>query len=406
MIKKVSFLFLTLFISSNAIAQIDFQKGYFITNNNERKACLIRDLDWKNNPVSFEYKLTENSKTQIGDINDIREFGIDENSKFIRKKVEINRSSDLDESLEHDREITSREEELFLKVIVEGNAILYYYEEGNLRRFFYAIDEFPVKSLGYKRYMKSNSVISENNEYRQELYNNLKCKDLTRNRFAKLKYGNPSLVALFQDYNQCIDPNYVPLNIKRNKTKINLSLRPGINFSTTSTKNTTGTLGQVSFDTEFESKINFRFGLEMELVLPFNKSKWSILLEPTYRNYQASSTESENSLFDNFEIDYESIEIALGVRHSIYLKDKAKLFLTGYMLNDWELDSKLLRIIGPSVLELEINPLSNFGMGLGYKSNGGISVEFRWDSSRNLFRDSFWTSGFRNVSLILGYTII
>jgi hypothetical protein len=363
-------------------------------------------LDWKNNPDSFEYKLSEGSEIQIGNIGYIKEFGIDDNAKFVRNTVKINRSSDRDATLEFSREVVSKEEELFLKVLVEGKAILYYYEEGDLRRFFYTIDNCPVKQLVYKRYRKSNRLIGENTQFRQELLNNLKCDGITQGIFAKMKYKGPSLVALFKRYNKCIDPNYVASKNEKRKTFIHLSLRPGVTFSKTRTENIAGALGQVTNVTEFDSKTNFRLGLELELVFPFNNNKWSILLEPTYRNYQSSSEDNGGSFVSNLEIDYTSIEFTIGVRHSFYLNDSSKLFLTGYILNDMEMDSRLIRNIGVSSLEVKINPLSNFGIGLGYKFNNKISAEFRFDSPRELFRNSLWTSDFNNISLILGYTIL
>ena len=37
-------------------SQIIFENGYFIDESNNRIECLIKNIDWKNNPTEFEYK--------------------------------------------------------------------------------------------------------------------------------------------------------------------------------------------------------------------------------------------------------------------------------------------------------------------------------------------------------------
>ena len=56
--------------------QIRFEKGYFITNENQRTECLIKNVDWKNNPHEFLYKLKDRKETQKGTIQSVKEFGI------------------------------------------------------------------------------------------------------------------------------------------------------------------------------------------------------------------------------------------------------------------------------------------------------------------------------------------
>ena len=49
--KTLTFIFiLTSIITS---AQINFEKGYYISNSGEKTECFIKNIDWMNNPVSF-----------------------------------------------------------------------------------------------------------------------------------------------------------------------------------------------------------------------------------------------------------------------------------------------------------------------------------------------------------------
>ena len=61
---------------TRSFSQVVFEPGYFITESNERIECLIRNMDWKNNPYEIEYKLSEASSEKIEGIDNILEFGI------------------------------------------------------------------------------------------------------------------------------------------------------------------------------------------------------------------------------------------------------------------------------------------------------------------------------------------
>ena len=96
--KQLLFL-LTIISSINCFSQISYEKGYYIDNNNQKTNCLIKNIDWRNNPTEFEYKLSNNSESQKITIKSIREFGIDKISKYVRSTVNIDVSSDILDNL-------------------------------------------------------------------------------------------------------------------------------------------------------------------------------------------------------------------------------------------------------------------------------------------------------------------
>ncbi|NOJ76422.1 hypothetical protein [Empedobacter stercoris] len=118
-------------------AQIRFEQGYIIDNNNQRQDVLIKNIDWLNNPKSIEYKNDETSKIEIATINQIKEFGINNRSKYVKADVKIDRSSEELSNISNIQEPEFKEETLFLKVLIEGEASLYDYVDYNLKRFFY-----------------------------------------------------------------------------------------------------------------------------------------------------------------------------------------------------------------------------------------------------------------------------
>ena len=73
--------------------QIKFEKGYIIDNSGVKTECLIRNLDWRDNPRVIQYKLSEESDIVSGSIDFIKEFKVDNYPRFVRYDVKIDRSS-------------------------------------------------------------------------------------------------------------------------------------------------------------------------------------------------------------------------------------------------------------------------------------------------------------------------
>ena len=127
-------------LATCSFAQITFEKAYFINSINQRVDCLIKNYDWKNNPTEIEYKTDETSEKQTSEFSSIKEFGISGYSKFVRVQTDVDRSSpDMSVSSQSSPEWSH--EEIFLKVLLEGGASLYFYEDGSLQRFFYSLSD-------------------------------------------------------------------------------------------------------------------------------------------------------------------------------------------------------------------------------------------------------------------------
>ncbi|WP_157429294.1 hypothetical protein [Aequorivita sublithincola] len=127
-------LFLVFFMFSS-VSQNQYESGYFIKNDGSKISCLVRPLDWSTNPVTFQYKLSEDAKTEIGKIENVKEFGTDFTTKFFRTTVEIDQSSEAIASLTYDRNPVFKQETLFVKVLVEGKVTLYFTSRETKNRF-------------------------------------------------------------------------------------------------------------------------------------------------------------------------------------------------------------------------------------------------------------------------------
>ncbi len=389
---KRLFTLIALIFAFNSYAQINFEKGYYIDNSGQKFDCLIKNMDWENNPISFKYKTSENGEVQEKDVSAVREFGIIDFSKHVRRKVAIDRSSEEVQKLSSQRQPIFQEEELFLKVLIEGDASLLYYQLGNLKRYFYSLGDAKTEQLVFKSYRTAKGNIGKNNQYKQQVLNALKCETLHQNDFENLKYENRSLIPLFEKYNNCKGGNSVNFDKKVKRDLFNLSLRPRLNSSTMTLNNAFSELR----NTELDRELSFGFGVEMEFILPFNKNKWAIILEPAYQYYKSSN--------EIAEVDYKSIEVPLGIRHYFFLNEDSKIMVNAAMVFDLMLDSELnFR----HALNLDLRTDNNLAFGVGYKFKEKYSFEVNYQKSGGILAlyDS-WNSDFKTLSLIFGYTIL
>lgn len=405
-------------ISLFSHAQIKFEPGYTINNSGQKITCYIKDVDWKNNPDKFEYRITPESENITGLLKNFREFGTHGGSKYVGREVQINRSSNKTAELEDSRAIEFQQQKLFLKVLVEGHANLYYYEDGDLRRFFYRIDSGEIMQLRYKRflkdpdefnnYKKSETQIGENNEFRQQLWNDFKCDGQSKKAIEKLAYKIDPIMRLFDDYNLCRDSNYVKKEKTRTHFRVNTAIRPGLNLTTLKVDNSFSAFRSVNF----KQKSGLRIGLEIEAILPFNKNKWALLAEPTYHSYANEGATTNQLSFSSInytaEIKYTSLELPIGVRHYMFFTDKLKLFINASLLLDIPFDSNIRYTNGVSETTAQLGFNSSLVAGLGLNFNDKLSIEARYLGSREVFSSSefiSYISDYKGFSLILGYTI-
>lgn len=409
MTKKL-LLILLLTVSLNALAQIKFENGYFINEANQKTECLIKNIDWKSSPTEFEYQLASDAEIKKESIKNIREFGVYNSAKFIRETVDIDRSSVNIQDLSRERNPIFKQETLFLRVLVEGGYNLYEYSDGNLRRFFYSSKDKKIEQLVYKQYMALHRYnykpalvqATKNNYYQQQLLNDMKCETITLKTVENVDYKRGDLMNFFKEYNQCNNsaPTYFEKKPKRNV--FDLTIRPRMNYSSLSISDKP----VQKFKTQFDSELEFGIGVEMEFYLPYNKNKWSVIVEPTYHTYTTEKITTKKSNYVA-KVDYNSIEVPFGLRHYFYLNDDSKLFVNATYSYSFRLGSSITftRDDNRATEYLELDPNKNFAFGAGYKYNDKFSVELRYNSRHVLDNYLEWKSNYNSTSLIIGYTI-
>jgi hypothetical protein len=411
--------FILFLLTTYSFGQISFQKGYFIDNENRKTECLIKNMDWKNNPIEFTYKLEESGTPEKGNISSVKEFGIYDVSKYIRSNTKIDRSNDNINSLSYERLPIWSQEILFLKVLVEGKASLFYYEEGSLKRFFYSVSDTSINQLIYKRYiidyqkMYEDHLISKevyekkklsrttmnapyNNTFRQQLWKDVGGENVSVQYVEKIEYNTRDLEKYFIDYNQGSGIGIVK---KYNKPKSGLykfKITPGYNLSSVSLKNSKSEI----WNLDFKSNTSFRLGLESEFILPFNKNKWGLIIEPTFEYFNSEMKTNT----DVATIDYNTIEFPIGIRYHIYMNEDLKIFFNGIWISNMALTfNSNVRQDYESVLDITSARSYAVGGGIEYKK---FSFEVRCHTNKQLLGTySLWTTDYPRISFIVGYTI-
>lgn len=393
--KKSLFLFSFFIFHVSSFAQIVFEEGYLINNSGEKISCLIKNNDWKHNPSSFEYKTSQNAVIKKAIVEQVQEFGVISDSKYIRFKVKIDKSSDNLNQLSHSKQPEYEEELLFLRCLIDGKANLYSYEVPGLERYFYSLEGDTPKQLIFKRYLTKSEQVKKNNHYQQQLWNSLKCSTLFRDKVANISYNKKQLIDFFVAYNQCQNASYTNYKKKSSKKSFKLTVRPGLMITTLAIYNE---MSQ-NRDWDFGSKLNYRIGLETEFVLPFNKNKWSIIIEPTYHTY----TTNDESDFEKVDVRYNSIEIPIGIRHYFFLDNDSKLFLNGALV----LELPLKSIIDYEFSrDLDLGSSGKGVFGIGYNIQDKYSVELRLGIANSVLNKYLlWGTDYRRATLILGYNL-
>jgi len=409
--RQILFTVLLTLLSIKSYSQIVFENGYFINESDQKINCLIKNIDWEDNPSKFEYKISQDEPTQKGDIQTIKEFGINGVSKYIRAKVKIDISSDELNDLNSEKNPIFREEELFLKVLIEGKASLYLYENRNLTRYFYSANGSFINQLVYKRYMINESNVAQNNLFRQQLFNDLKCQGITSRSVEDIEYGKKDLKKLFSNFNECTNSAYVSYGLKQKNDLFNLSFRPGLNLGNLVIQNSPASF----YNTDFGNKLSFRFGIEAEFLLPFKKNKWGIIIEPTLQSFKLEKTIKSNydptipvfwgGLVSN--VKYQAIELPLGVRHYFFFNNESQIFINvSYVLvfnNNSTIEFRTGS--GSLVSSKDIKSGNAVAVGMGFKYKNRYGIEMRYQTGREIINDYYWSSDYKTFSVIFGYTL-
>jgi len=385
------------------IAQNKFEKGEAVKLNGEQVNCLIKNEDWITVPTQFEYKLSESSEIKTGTIDEFKSFRIGKSFKYVKETIDVDRDI---EKQPNNSGLTYQDETLFLKLIVEGRINLYHLEDEKLNIFFMkSQNSGEIIQLKHKTYFDDKYKLRENNSFRKQLYDAFNDFNIKIDEIKNTNYNINDLKSIFEKYNKAAGS----YRIYFNKTKINYNVYAKAGLSSIKYL---AQGGEGITNIAFTNETTFRAGAELEMVLPYSKAKWSVFVSPMYQSYSSEASAgiaiSDNpSALTNFNaIEYESIELPIGIRRYFFSKtaDNFRLYANAAYVFDIGLSGNLI-LIGEDRL-LRNNRGLNFMLGGGIQFND-FGLEFLYFSPRDLANSNpGFVSDYKSIAINFTYNFL
>lgn len=349
-----------------------YKSGYFITVDGDTTKALILDAAWRDNPVSFTYKIEPEGKEKEASITDVSEFSIPNVFKYIRATVPLDLSAKSNKQVLDSGKPDYQKQTVFLKVIVNGSADLYYYQDGGMKLFFYQAANYAIRPLIYKKYLTRNGKIAQNQQYLEEVWKNVNCFTKTKLEMSEIDYNQRSLKKHFVEHNRCLQSDVTVYKLKPGGALFNISLIPGFNLTQLES---TVRINEGNDSFEHNKSSTFRLGVAIEYRAS-RISKWSIILEPAYRVMD----EQYSIRNRDFDLDFQAFQIPVMIRRYFDLSNSFAIYANPILLGTLPFDSKIEVENLPNVFEGRlvkyINLRLDVGGGIGFRFKR-YSVEFR-----------------------------
>lgn len=418
--------FIQLFLCTSAIlsAQTNFEKGYYINLDGTKSEGFIKNSDWKNTPNSIEFKSNLEDNASEVSTSKISEFEIEKKLKYKRFNVDIEKSSVKSGQLSNNsKKPHFKKENVFLKVLIEGKASLYYFYENGIEKFFYSTDKKNLEQLVFLAYLADeedynsnkkeglddiilNSTILYNRIYRKQLNQYVNCNN-SRDDISKLGYSKSTFENFFEKYNECEKAVFKKFEAG-NKSTFKLKASLINNFNSANLIK----YGSSDYSANFGTSYGLGFGFEAELILPFNNNKWSIIIEPSYNSYK--KTEKLYAQFSpsldeqEVELKYNYIQIPIGLRHYFYLNNNSSIFINGlYNVKINNGDNGVKYSFSTAANMDVFSTLNNFAFGIGFNYKK-YSIESRIFSNTQILNPASEDNkaDYKNISLNLRYQLL
>ncbi len=369
-----------------SFAQINFEKGYFIDNEGKKTECFIKNKEWQKSPTEFEYKTSINNESSRITIDDVKEFSVYNYSKYIRFTVQIDSSSNSPGEYSNIEAPIWNTKTLFLKVLIEGKASLFLYDDLFNKKFFFKTDSSLIEQLVFKKYSQDEVHVKANRYYKQQLWNKLRNENYSIKQIEAIQYEKKEIEEYFIKYNNLTN-SIKYINKQKNKWYLNPILGLGFSKSSLFDYNT------VIKEYKATQKSNYLYGFQVEYFLPVNKNKWSLLLEYTI---QESKHETNNGV-ENLSATYKSTNLTFGGKYTSYITNNLSLFISGMYSFKGGNGSDLIM----NNYHSGYNANNPFSVGLGINFSK-LSIEYRMsDAKENLFNRVTWNMEKANQSFII-----
>lgn len=179
------------------------------------------------------------------------------------------------------------------------------------------------------------------------------------------------------------------LNLKTNSfssDRFNIYVRAGLLYENLTVDNSTEDI--YSFD--FDPKINYKFGFELEFILPHYKKKWALIMEPNfqiYKNDMERTVTLGHTITKDVKIDvnYKHLDLPIGFRYFFFLNSFSRMYVNAAYLVTFNFDS-YVQFSGTKEEKLDIKHFHGLELGIGYNHHNIFNIEFKHLIKRELLK--------------------
>ena len=329
------YVFFLVFMTGTPFFAQSFQPGYLITSGGNRQNIELDDRDWVDNPSRFRYRLADGS-VQYGSTSDVVEFGLSDGSlRYRRMTVAIDSSGDHLSDLVSFPEPLFGERTVFLLQLVEGEADLFYWEEGERKRFFFRLGEDDAVQLIDRRYLRDDRVVIQH-RYLGQLQSALSCST-TDGMIYDLRYTRESLAGFFEAYNSCLGVDFTVYERPSPERSVFWYGRVGgSRYSGELLDYIHG--GREPYERHLLPTYAQSFGLEVEYSVPRAGGRWSMLAGVDFQRIRSLSLSAKAG---EAALEWQGICIPLGVRRFVPLSPHSAITLGGRAIAQITLDGSV-----------------------------------------------------------------
>lgn len=385
-------------------------EGYYINNNDERIVGYFKDGDFSKE-IALQFGTSINGSFTDLEPNNVKEYGGGSLFKYQKVTVKMEASSSRPDMTE--KNVQWGTKTVFVNVILEGDASLYSYLDHNDIVFFYKVDSknIPFTQLIFKKYTLNEASLLNNYQYKQQLFNDVKCNGQVIKDFYTVSYSKLALVKVFTNYNKCQGKAItVYKGTKRNRFKVDLTIFAGLEHSAITLQNTDPSLTH-----DKDTKTGFGFGGEVAVTIPSRKFSFFLRADHQKLDSEYIYENSANGQYarSTYFIDSSVINTYLGLRCNFFLTPKNKLFIDASAAYGYTFGSFKKNVVNPftnedrQVQEIDLGNDTFWNIGIGYMYNDKYGADLRVDTNRDFFRGTHTTLGseISRICLNLRYTL-
>ena len=310
------YLFLCWIFPAFLSAQDNFFPGYILrSGTGERTEASVEYGNWKYTPQMVRYRLSEDH-IQTGTPGTLGGFGWEKGRKFVSLDVAVETSfdnnvneviTDRDPLLTHEtRDLHFEDRILFAEVILEGDLVLYQYEERHRLRYFVQNEQGELFPLVNKHYFVDQEP-RFNRDYLRTLSRKFPIAAEVV-RITDVKFTDKDLVAYLMRYALERDLRVTPVvNQLRNRVRIGGQVGVGTAlyrfpdqveaniFIRNANGDIIGSNRRVLHTLNNPTTLGYRGAARLEINLPLERYAWSFLvgIDAFEGTFQEAETDSE-----------------------------------------------------------------------------------------------------------------